>query len=509
MDSHLGFVPFTRALVSTYDKTGLVPLCKALVAANVEIISTGNTARFLQENNIPVVDVETITGFPEILDGRVKTLHPHVFAGILARRNMNSHIETLKVLEIDPIDIVVVNLYPFEKIMNAPGATLADCIENIDIGGPTLLRAAAKNFDHVVALSDPSQYEAFINNLVTKLGSSLDERRDLAGFAFSKTAAYDQAISAWFSRKHLRYGENPHQKAAVIASGHGDVPLARAFSLQGKELSYNNLLDANAAISTLRWLVSDQKCCGAVIVKHGNPCGAALGTTSHDAIVKAFASDPLSAFGGIVATSQTVDEQVAQELKNRFVELVIAPAFAPEARAILEVKKDLRLIEMPTLLSAPWAKESVRSILGGYLIQDVDIPSPDKEQWQVVSAKQPTGTQETDMRLANSLVATCHSNAIAVVRNGQLIGVGAGQTSRVDAVKIAIAKAREHGHDLQGAVLASDAFFPFTDSLIMAQEAGIACIVAPSGSKKDADVISKANDLGLSLTFTALRHFRH
>jgi phosphoribosylaminoimidazolecarboxamide formyltransferase/IMP cyclohydrolase len=500
----------SRALISTFDKTGLIPLCQALVRAHVEIISTGNTARYLQEHRIPVVDVESITGFPEILDGRVKTLHPHIFAGLLARRNLASHIETLKLHEIDPIDLVVVNLYPFEKVTNAAGATESDCIENIDVGGPSLLRAASKNFEHVAVLSEPSQYELLLSQLAEHSGTTLEFRRSLAAAAFVKTAHYDQTIASWFERKELRYGENPHQKASVIVRPTAEVPLAQATPLQGKELSYNNLLDAHAAIHSLRWLMhtADGQH-GAVVVKHGSPCGASVHESAAQALERAFASDPLSAFGGIVALSHAVDEKSALVLKNHFLEVVIAPAFSPEAREILASKKDLRLLEIPTLLSAPWAKESLRSIFGGYLVQDLDVPSATCSEWNFVSVKKPNASEQRDLAVANSLVVPCLSNAITLVRGGQLIGAGAGQTSRVDAVKLAIAKAREHGHNLEGASLASDAFFPFTDSLILAKEAGITSIIQPSGSKRDGEVIAKADELGLSLVFTNARHFRH
>lgn len=510
MVSESGLIRLSRALISTFDKTGLVPLCNALVRADVEIISTGNTAKYLHEHGIPVVDVETITGFPEILDGRVKTLHPHVFAGILARRNMTSHIETLKVLEIDPIDLVVVNLYPFEKVMNAQGATPADCIENIDIGGPSLLRAASKNFDHVTVLSDPAQYDRFLTQYLAEHGTLLPLRREFAAEAFAKTAHYDRVISSWFGGKELRYGENPHQKARVVADGSHDIPLAQTQPIQGKELSYNNLLDAHGAILALRWLANtDSQQCASVIIKHGNPCGAALMSSPIESVTRAFASDPTSAFGGIVALSADIDTAVAQELKKHFLEVVIAPHFDPEALEILAQKKDLRLLQIPNLLSASFGRQSLRTIFGGYLLQDMDAPDARAQSWQIMSNAMPTADQQTDLRIAHALTVPCLSNAITLVRNGQLIGVGAGQTSRVDAVKIAIAKAREYGHDLAGASLGSDAFFPFTDSLDIAKAAGIACIVQPSGSKRDAEIIARANELGLALVFTSQRHFRH
>lgn len=502
--------PLSRALISTFDKTGLLPLCQALHRADVEIISTGNTARFLQEHRIPVVDIETITGFPEILDGRVKTLHPHIFAGLLARRHVASHIETLTMHEIDPIDLVVVNLYPFEKVISSAGATDSDCIENIDIGGPSLLRAASKNFEHVAVLCDPSQYAQFLAEIETNNGTTAAYRRSLASTAFAKTAQYDRSISTWFEGTELRYGENPHQKATVVAQDRGDVPLASAKPLQGKELSYNNLLDAHAAILALRWLMhAEEAQNGAVVVKHGNPCGGALGLSLHECLTRAFASDPLSAFGGIVALSSQVDEQSALVLKNHFLEVVIAPSFSDAALEVLSQKKDLRLLSIPTLLTASWTKDSMRSIFGGYVVQDLDVPDRTRSSWEVVSAQKPSDGQERDLRIANSLVVPCLSNAITLVKDGQLIGAGAGQTSRVDAVKIAIAKAREHGHTLEGAALASDAFFPFTDSLVLAKEAGISCIVQPKGSKRDSEVVAKANELGLALVFTGERHFRH
>jgi len=503
--------PLSRALISTSDKTGLLPLCEALQKAKVEIISTGNTARYLKEHGISVVEVEAVTGFPEILDGRVKTLHPYIFAGILARRNVTSHIETLNVHEIDPIDLVIVNLYPFEQVIKAQGATQSDCIENIDIGGPSLIRAAAKNFDHVTVLSDPSQYDSFLAELSQNKGTTLDLRRGLAAQAYAKTADYDQLIARWFLKKDLRYGENPHQTASVVPlSRSAEIPLAGATALQGKELSFNNLLDGHGAILSLRWLMHGLAAeHAAVIIKHGNPCGAAIDADQLGALKKAFASDPLSAFGGIVALSAAVDEQVALELKSHFLEVIIAPCFTDEAKAVLAQKKDLRLLEIPSLLVAGFPKESMRTIFGGYLVQDLDTPESCKNTWQVVSTATPTPLQERDLRVANGLVVSCLSNAITLVKDGQLIGVGAGQTSRVDAVKFAIAKAKEHGHQTEGAVLASDAFFPFTDSLILAKEAGITCIIEPSGSKRDSEIVAKANDLGLAFVFNQERHFRH
>lgn len=502
--------PLSRALISTSDKTGLLPLCETLQKANVEIISTGGSARYLKEHGIAVVEVEAVTGFPEILDGRVKTLHPYIFAGILARRNVKAHIETLDVNEIDPIDLVIVNLYPFEQVIKAQGATQSDCIENIDIGGPSLIRAAAKNFDHVAVLSDPSQYDAFLSELCEHKGTTLEFRRHLSAQAYARTADYDQVIARWFLKKDLRYGENPHQTASVVPlSRSEEIPLASATPIQGKELSFNNLLDGHGAILSLRWLMHGLSENAAVIIKHGNPCGAAIDADQLTALKKAFASDPLSAFGGIVALSSTADEPIALELKNHFLEVIIAPHFSDEAKEILSQKKDLRLLEIPSLLSASFPKESMRTIFGGYLVQNLDAPERSNHAWQVVSTVAPTPSQERDLRVANSIVVPCLSNAITLVKDGQLIGVGAGQTSRVDAVKIAIAKAKEHGHQTEGAVLASDAFFPFTDSLILAKDAGITCIIEPSGSRRDGEVVAKANELGLGFVFSPERHFRH
>lgn len=503
--------PLSRALISTSDKTGLLPLCNALQRSKVEIISTGNTARYLKEHGVPVVEVEAVTGFPEILDGRVKTLHPYIFAGILARRNLASHVETLAMHEIDPIDLVVVNLYPFEQVIKAQGATQSDCIENIDIGGPSLIRAAAKNFDHVAILSDPSQYDSFLREFGEQKGTTLAFRKSLAAQAYARTADYDQLIARWFLEKDLRYGENPHQAASVVPlSRSAEIPLASTRALQGKELSFNNLLDSHSAILSLRWLTQGlSRENAAVIIKHGNPCGAAIDADQLSALKKAFASDPLSAFGGIVALSTAVDEQAALELKSHFLEVIIAPGFSSEAKEILSQKKDLRLLEIPSLLVAPFPKESMRTIFGGYLVQNLDTPESCKNGWQVVSRTAPTPSQERDLRIASALVVPCLSNAITLVKDGQLIGVGAGQTSRVDAVKFAIAKAKEHGHQTEGAVLASDAFFPFTDSLILAKEAGITCIVEPSGSKRDDEIVAKANELGLGFVFSQERHFRH
>lgn len=511
MESTANLLPIRRALISTFDKSGLLALCKALTDSNVEIISTGNTARYLRSNGFEITDVETITNFPEILGGRVKTLHPHIFSGILARRNAPSHMETLNIQEIDTIDLVVVNLYPFEKTVSAPGSTFGDCIEQVDIGGPSLIRAAAKNFEHVAVLCDPVQYETFISRYEQDHGTLLEDRKSWAADGFWKTAQYDQSISAWMGGKPLRYGENPHQKAKLFVSCRDEIPLASTRPIHGKELSYNNLLDAHCAILSLRCLMKNQSASyhGCVIIKHGTPCGASLGGNLSVSVANAFATDPLSAFGGIVAISSNVDAGAAEILKSHFLELILAQSFSKEAIEILTQKKDLRLLELPTLLTAAWPKESMRSIFGGFLLQELDTPDNTDEIIQLVTLKKPSDAELQDLKTAMNLAIPCLSNAITIVRNGQLIGVGAGQTSRVDAVKIALAKAKEHGHNLAGAVLASDGFFPFPDSLILAKEAGISSIIQPGGSKKDADVIAKANDLELSMAFTQVRHFRH
>ena len=492
-----------RALISVHDKTNLLSLAQFLKTREIEIVSTGGTSAFLESHGIPFIPLSQVTGFPEILDGRVKTLHPHIYGAILACLENPSHAHTLNQFQITPIDLVVVNLYPFEQTQT---------IENIDIGGPCLIRAAAKNHARVSVLCAPEDYAPFMARVLEHEEVDLAYRQQLAAKAFSKTSAYDKTISLKLSPidTELRYGENPHQSAKIYANPNDAIQLASAKPLQGKALSYNNLLDADAALFALRCLTDNhpkQHAC--VIVKHATPCGAALSDTVHTAYQKAFAGDPLSAFGGIVALSDSVDEFTASALVSTFFEVILAPDFSPKARLILNEKKNLRLLAIPNLTSGRLSTRSLRSIQGGVLEQDSDDTRVDLSIARIVTERVPTQEEWQALHLATCLSIPCRSNAIVLVKNNQLVGVGAGQTSRIDAVKQAIQKACELGHSTQGAVLGSDGFFPFKDNIELIAQAGISAIAQPGGSLKDAEVIEIANQNHLAMIFTSKRHFRH
>lgn len=507
-----------RALISVSDKTGLLPIAQALKDRKVEIVSTGGTAAYLQKHNIDVTMVATLTGFPEIMDGRVKTLHPKVHGGLLARRDLPEHMAAMKEHGIPSFDLVLVNLYPFEATV-ASGADFADCVENIDVGGPAMIRAAAKNYEFVMTLTDPKDYPYLIDNLDKQENLNKDLRRDYAQKAFEHTAAYDAAIAQWFAGQaqikfpehfflkgdlvqSLRYGENPHQAAALYRDGTGNgLPQARF--LQGKELSYNNLADGDAALSLLHEFLEP----AAIIVKHANPCGVAIAASIEEAYRKALAADPVSAFGGIVALNHPVGDILAQELSKLFLEVIIAPDFTSEALRILSAKKNLRLLALP-MEEKQSPRLNIKRIAGGFLVQESDgsyFPD-DAADIKLVTKRDIEQKEMNDLLFANKIVKHVSSNAIVVAKDGQSLGVGAGQMSRIDAVRIALEKA---GQKAEGAVLASDAFFPFPDNIEAAAAAGIKAIIQPGGSQKDTEVIAACDQHGLAMVFTGRRHFRH
>jgi len=511
------------ALLSVFDKTGLLPLATGLKALGWHLLATGGTLKALREAGFDVQEVAEYTGAPECFDGRVKTLHPKIHGGLLHRRDVAEHVADAQRLGIPAIDLVVVNLYPFEETIAKAGVGFEDCIEQIDIGGPSMLRSAAKNHASVTVLTDPAQYEPFLEKLQAGTWSE-DDRRLCALKVYQTTAAYDAAIATWFtnqlereaaaelperlaiglSRKQpLRYGENPHQAASFyIQPGAPVEGLAACRQLQGKELSFNNLLDADAT-ARLAWQFDEPSC---VIVKHNNPCGAALADTPLEAFQKALASDPVSAFGGIVAFNRPVDGAVAEALAPTFWEVILAPAFTPEALAVLEKKKALRLLETPSTWPCGAEGLDVRAIGGGYLAQRPDTSFVPFESWEVKVQGQGETPSRRDLLLAQQVVKALKSNAIVLVKDGGTVGVGAGQTSRVDSVEIAVRKA---GEKAKGAVLGSDAFFPFADGLECAAEAGVTAFVEPGGSVRDEEVIQAAQQRGVWLYFTGMRHFRH
>jgi len=507
-----------RALISVSDKTGLVALGRALVDHGVELISTGGSARALGKAGLAVTEISDFTGFPEIMDGRIKTLHPRVHAGILARAGVDD--ETAAEHDLPAIDLVVVNLYPFARTVNEPDCTLARAIEHIDIGGPALLRAAAKNHQRVTVLCDPDDYEQLAASL--PLAPDLARRRALATQAFAHTAAYDGQISQWLSSvddksalparlnlnldrvQALRYGENPHQAAALYCERTtGLFGLAGTIPLQGKPLSFNNLLDADAAWSGVNALGEQPAC---IIVKHNNPCGAALGADAANAFERALACDPVSAYGGIIACNRPVDGQLAERIAARFFELVLAPDFDPRARQVLSGKPSLRLMAPQR---AGVRATDVRPIDGGWLAQQPDSPAGHDGQWRVASRRAPGQDEWADLEFAWAIAARVRSNAIVLARQGATIGIGAGQMSRVDASRIAVMKARDQGLQLAGASLASDAFFPFADGIETAAAAGVRAVIQPGGSRRDAEVIDAADRHGIAMVLTGTRHFRH
>jgi phosphoribosylaminoimidazolecarboxamide formyltransferase/IMP cyclohydrolase len=493
------------ALISVYYKDGLLGFAKELIDRNFEIISTGGTSRFLKENNIPVTTVESITNFPEVLDGRVKTLHPAVFSGILAQKENAEHIEQINKHNLKLIDLVVVTLYPFKETISKPDVKLEDAIEQIDIGGVSLIRAAAKNYSSVSVLVSVNQYDEYLNVFDRSNGSISNEYSlKLAGDAFKLIAKYDEDIKNYFnslvkSNSGLRYGENPHQKAEFEKTNFDDL-----FEiLHGKELSYNNLLDVDAAHS----LINEFKDNGptSAIVKHGNPCGVATGTTLKESYLKAFESDTVSPFGGIVIFNKTLDLETALEVDKIFTEIILAPEFGDGVLDLLMKKKNRRLLTFNFFTDN---KES-RSIAGGILHQERDNLVFVKDELKCVTKIQPKDNQIADMEFAYKIVKHTKSNAVVFVKGLQTIGVGGGQPSRIDSTKIAVTKAKQFNLDLKGTVVASDAFFPFADGLLETANAGAVCVIQPGGSVRDDEVIKAADDNGLCMVFTGYRHFRH
>ena len=520
-------VPIRRALISVSDKTGLVELGQALAAAGVEILSTGGSARALRDAGVPVKEVSDHTGFPEILDGRVKTLVPQIHGGILGRRDLETHRAQMAQHDIAPIDLVAVNLYPFEATV-ARGASEEDCVENIDIGGPALIRAAAKNHDFVAVLTDPAQYATVLEAMRAQGGTSLAQRRHLAGEAYARTAAYDSAIAAWFAerrgealparmsiagqlRQVLRYGENPHQSAGFYVNG-TRPGVASARQVQGKELSYNNLNDTDAAFEC----VAEFDAPTVVIVKHANPCGVASAHSLAGAWNAALRCDPVSAFGGIIAVNRVLDVAAAEEIAAIFTEVIIAPDADPAALEVLGRKKNLRLLLTGGMPDPAAPGLTFRSLSGGFLAQTRDAGRIGVADVKVATKRAPTPAEMADLIFAFRVCKHVKSNAIVYAKAGATVGVGAGQMSRVDSARIAAWKSEEAaraaglpGRLTEGSVVASDAFFPFADGLEAAVAAGAAAVIQPGGSIRDAEVIAAADAAGVAMVFTGMRHFRH
>ncbi|HEY7891998.1 MAG TPA: bifunctional phosphoribosylaminoimidazolecarboxamide formyltransferase/IMP cyclohydrolase [Solirubrobacteraceae bacterium] len=519
-----GQVRVSRALLSVSDKTGIVDFARGLADLGIEIVSTGGTARTLSEAGLPVRAIEDFTGFPEMMDGRVKTLHPRLYAGLLAVRSEESHLLAAAEHGIEPVDLVCVNLYPFEQTLARGDATEEEIVENIDIGGPTMIRAAAKNSAYAAVVVDPTDYAGVLAELRGSGGQiSLDMRARLRATAFACTARYDAAISRWCASKlyegfpptwaasyrkvmDLRYGENPHQQAAYYAeAGARTHLLDGVIQLHGKELSFNNLLD----LSSARELVEEFEEPACAILKHNNPCGCALGESGQIAYERAFACDPLSAFGGVIAVNRPVDRAFAEVLSEQFVEVLLAPGFNQEALEVLTRKKNVRLLELAEWHKQPAGVEE-KPVLGGVLAQTRDVVSETREQMQTVTGTQPSEEQWDDLLFAWRVCRHVRSNAIVIAHRRATIGIGAGQMSRVDAVSIAVEKARAAQPELMaGSALASDAFFPFSDGPELAIKAGVTAIIQPGGSVRDQDTISLADDSGVAMVMTGVRHFRH
>ncbi len=506
-----------NALISVWDKTGLEDFARGLRELGVQLLSSGGTARFLRERGIEVREVSELTGFPELLDGRVKTLHPFIHAGILARRDLPSHLETLRERGIPTIDLVAVNLYPFRETVGRPGVGLEEALENIDIGGPALIRAAAKNYRDVVVVVRPERYGEILRELREKGDVSEEKRLELAVEAFAHTSSYDSHILSYLSgllpggglppflvlgyRKacDLRYGQNPHQRGALYV-GEEVWGLAGARLHQGKELSFNNLLDLDAALD----LLAEFQETTAVVIKHTNPCGLACDPDVRRAYVKARECDPLSAFGGVVGINREVTRETAEEITSTFIEAVVAPSYEPEALEVMRRKPNMRVLELPSLERRPGLR--FKQIAGGLLVEEEDSLLLAPERMKVVTKREPTEEEMEQLLFAWKVVKHVKSNAIVVAKDKQAVGVGAGQTSRVDSTEIALRKA---GPRAKGAVLASDAFFPFPDSVQKAAEAGITAIIQPGGSIRDQEVIREADRHGMAMVFTGIRHFKH
>jgi phosphoribosylaminoimidazolecarboxamide formyltransferase / IMP cyclohydrolase len=523
--------PLRRALISVSDKSGLLDLAKALSARGIDLVSTGGSAQQLRNAGLHVTDVADVTGFPEMMDGRVKTLHPAVHGGLLAVRDDVTHVTAMQEHGIAAIDLLIVNLYPFEATV-AKGGDYAACVENIDIGGPAMIRAAAKNHAYVSVVVETADYGPLLAELDANGGqTTLAFRQSLAQSAYARTAAYDAAVSTWMAAaigndtprrrifagtlaQTLRYGENPHQMAAFYHDGSGRPGVATAMQHQGKELSYNNINDTDAAFELVAAFGTDRPACA--IIKHANPCGVARGATLLEAYKAAYDCDRTSAFGGIVALNQPLDAATAHEIVGIFTEVVIAPGASDEARSIFAAKKNLRLLTTEALPDPRAAGLAMRQVAGGILVQDRDIGRVAPDDLRVVTKKSPTDAQMADLIFAWTVAKHVKSNAIVYVRDGATVGVGAGQMSRIDSTRIAARKAQDMAEVLgldhaptEGSVVASDAFFPFADGLLAAAEAGAVAVIQPGGSVRDDEVIAAADAAGIAMVFTGMRHFRH
>lgn len=521
-----------RALISVSDKSGLSGFVSALAGMKVEILSTGGTAKFIRDLGIAVRDVSDVTAFPEIMDGRVKTLHPRIHGGLLAKRSDAAHAAAMNAHDIPPIDLLVVNLYPFEETV-AKGSDWNTSIENIDIGGPAMIRAAAKNHDDVTVIVDPQDYEPILAEIKTnKGGTTFETRRRLAAKAYGRTAVYDAAISQWFARElqdaapefiafggrrlqTLRYGENPHQSAAFYKTSETRLGIATARQIQGKELSYNNINDTDAALECVaEFGAGGPAAC--VIVKHANPCGVAVGASLTEAYEKALRCDPVSAFGGIIALNRQLDRDAALQITKLFTEVIVAPGASEDALAIVAEKTNLRLLSIDSLPDPSAPGLLVKSVGGGLLVQSRDTATADHMRFETVTKRQPTPAEMADLRFAYTVAKHVKSNAIVYAKDGATVGIGAGQMSRLDSARIASRKAEDAAQAMgssepltKDSVVASDAFFPFADGLLQAAEAGATAVVQPGGSVKDAEVIAAADQAGLAMVFTGIRHFRH
>ncbi|UOO76592.1 bifunctional phosphoribosylaminoimidazolecarboxamide formyltransferase/IMP cyclohydrolase [Neisseria sp. Dent CA1/247] len=520
-----------RALISLSDKTGVIEFAQALNKLGVEILSTGGTAKMLADAGVPVIEVADYTGFPEMLDGRVKTLHPKIHGGILGRRDLDEHVAKMKEHDIGNIDLVCVNLYPFAATIAKPGCTLEEAIENIDIGGPTMVRSAAKNWKHVAIVTDNSDFQAVIEELQNQNGTLSDKTRfNLSRKAFSHTAQYDGMISnyltsvsdeklsgepeigefpaqfnqSWIKVQEMRYGENPHQHAAFYRDVYPAAGSLSAYNqLQGKELSYNNIADADAAWEAVK--AFEQPAC--VIVKHANPCGVAVADSPLNAYKLAFATDTTSAFGGIIAFNREVDADTVEAVTGQFLEVLMAPKFTDKAKEIIAAKKNVRVLEVPLLAGSN--RFELKRVGGGLLVQTPDIHRIKREDLKVVSKRQPTEQEWQDLMFVWNVAKFVKSNAIVFGKGGQTYGIGAGQMSRVDSTRIAARKAQDGGFDLNGACAASDAFFPFRDGVDVIAEQGIKAIIHPGGSMRDEEVFAAADEHGIAMVLTGVRHFRH
>lgn len=508
-----------RALISVWDKEGIVDFAKELVKLDWEIISTGGTKKALQEAGLKVIDVENITGFPEAFDGRVKTLHPMIHGGILHVRDNEKHLETLKKLDIKPIDMIVNNLYPFKETVQKEGVSHEEIIENIDIGGPSMIRAAAKNYKYVTVIVDPNDYEEVLGELKAKGETTINTRRRLAGKVFEHTSQYDTLISNYFNnldnnkfpesltltydnKVELRYGENPHQKAAFYKEV-GDLSgtIAGAKQLHGKELSFNNINDANGALEILKSFEEPT----VVAVKHANPCGIGSGNTIFEAYKKAYECDKVSIFGGIIAANREIDEETAKLINEIFVEIVIAPSYSDEAVKILSSKKNIRILELSNIMRNDYETYDIKKVLGGILIQERDSIEL-SDELEVVTNRKPTEEEMSDLLFAWKAVKNVKSNSVLLAKDRGTIGIGMGQVNRIWAVEQAI----EHGGDkVEGSVLASDGFFPFSDSIEALGKAGVTAVIQPGGSIRDEDSIKAADEAGIAMIFTHIRHFKH